>query len=230
MKRLLSLLFLVLAFVPLPALAQERPFDFYSRGPYAESVPRPEEVLGYPIGSRHTHHHQMEAYLSALAKASRRIKLEQYGTSYEGRRLWLVFISSEENLAHLDEIRQRVARLRDPRATSETEARQIAASTPAIAWMNYANDGNESAAFEAAMQVAYQLVAGEDATTRSIRERVVTISNPAHNPESHERFVAWYNAVVQGRGGNADRNAAEHEGDWLMDSNDNHYHCAGGRR
>ena len=144
----------------LPALAQERPFDFYSRGPYAEGIPRPEEILGYPIGKRHSYHHQMEAYMSALAKASPRIRLEQYGTSFEGRRLWLVLVSTEENLAKLDGIREQVRRLRDPRAMTEADARQIAASTPAIAWANFAIDGNESAAFETAMQLAYQLAAG----------------------------------------------------------------------
>lgn len=208
----------------LPDAVRAQSFDLYSRGAYAPGIPRPEQILGYPIGSRHTYHHQMEAYVAALAQATRRVKLEPYGASFEGRKLWLVFISSEENIARLEEIRSRIARLRDPRATPEAEARQIAASTPAIAWLNHANDGNESAAFESAMQTAYQLAAGEDATTQLIRERVVTIINPAHNPESHDRFVTWYGAIVHGSSGTADRNAAEHHGDWLMDSNDNHYH------
>jgi hypothetical protein len=220
-------MFLVIAILllalPLPALAQETEFDFYSRGPYAEGIPKPEHVLGYPIGARHTYHHQMEDYMAALARASRRVKLEQFGKSFEGRRMWLVFISSEENIARLDAIREQVARLRDPRATPEAEARRIAESSPAIAWMNYGIDGNESAAFEAAMQVAYQIAAGEDEVTRRIRERVLTVINPVHNPDAHERFVVWYNAVTAGRGGVADPNAAEHAGDWLMDANDLHY-------
>jgi hypothetical protein len=199
-------------------------FDFYESGSYAPGIPRPEEHLGYAIGTRHSYYHQYESYLERLAgsPAARRMKVEPYGTSYEGRKLYLVFISSEENIARLEDIRAEVARLRDPRATSAADARQIAAATPAIAWMNFANDGNESAAFETAFQMTYQLVAGEDEATRRVRAEVVTILVPAHNPESHERFVAWYNAVSQ-RGGNPDPNAAEHHGDWLMDSNDNHY-------
>lgn len=210
---------------PPPAMApRAAAFDFYSGGAYAPGVPRPEEHLGYPIGARHSYYHQYEAYLEKLAQspAARRMKVESYGTSYEGRTLYLVYVSSEENIARLEAIRAEVARLRDPRATSAADARRIAAATPAIAWMNFANDGNESAAFETAFQMTYQLVAGEDDTTRRIRAEVVTIIVPAHNPESHERFVAWYNAVSQ-RGGNPDPNAAEHHGDWLMDSNDNHY-------
>ena len=208
----------------LTLIARGDTFDFYSRGPYNPKIPRPEAVLGYAIGERHSYHHQMEAYIQALASASPRVKVIPYGASYEGRKTYLVIVSSEENMGRLEAIRSSIARLRDPRATTEAQAKQIAASTPAIAWLNHANDGNESAAFEAAMQSAYQLAAGEDAATRLIRQRLVTIVNPVHNPESHDRFVAWYNAIVHGRDGNPDRNAAEHAGDWLMNSNDNHYH------
>ena len=54
-------------------------------------------------------------------------------------------------------------------------------------------------------------------------DRLVTIVNPAHNPESHERFVAWYNAVQVGRNGTADPQAAEHHAPWGMSTNNNHY-------
>ncbi len=198
-------------------------FDFYARGPYEPKAPRPESVIGHAIGNAHTYHYQMESYIHALAAASPRVKVIPYGASYEGRKTYLVMVSSEENIGRLEEVRGAIARLKDPRQTSEAEAKRIAASTPAIVWLNYANDGNESAAFEAGMQMAYQMAAGEDAETRLIRQRVVTIVDPAHNPESHDRFVAWYNAV-HGKNGNPDRAAAEHAGDWLMDSNDNHYH------
>lgn len=200
-------------------------FDFFSRGPYNPGVPRPETVLGHAIGERHSYHYQMESYIKALAAASPRVKVLPYGESYEGRKTYLVIISSEENMARLEEIRAAVGRLKDPRKIAgEAELKQIVSSTPAIVWLNHANDGNESAAFESGMQMAYQLVASEDADTGLIRQRLVTIINPAHNPESHDRFVTWYNAIVHGKNGTADPAAAEHRGDWLMDSNDNHYH------
>jgi hypothetical protein len=94
---------------------------------------------------------------------------------------------------------------------------------PAVAWMNHANDGNESAAFESAIQTSYQLAAGTDQTTKLILERLVTIVNPAHNPESHERFVAWYNSVQVTSAGTPDRQAAEHHAPWGMSTNNNHF-------
>jgi hypothetical protein len=214
-----------LALLTLKLLGQTVPFDFFSRAPYDPAIPRPEAVLGYALGERHTFHHQMELYLHRLqAAAPRRVKIESYGASYEGRKTWLVFLSSEENLARLNEIRAALGRLKDPRSLAEPEAQRLAAATPALVWLNCANDGNESAAFEAALQMAYELAASNHPDVERIRRNVVAILNPAHNPESHDRFVTWFSAVIHGKNGNPDRAAAEHTGDWLMDSNDNHYH------
>ena len=203
------------------ALEQER--DVQSLGPYDPNVPRPDAVLGHAIGERHTYHHQMETYIQALARSSPRVNVVPYGRSYEGRTTYLVIVSSEDNIKRLDAIRTAVARLKDPRQTSDADMRTIASSTPAIVWLNYANDGNESAAFEAGLQMAYQLAASEHPDMRRIREQLVTVLNPSHNPDSHERFVTWFDAVIHGEHGTPDRAAAEHTGDWLMDANDNHY-------
>lgn len=225
LKRLVvSTLFLCL--VTTVALGQSAPqFDFYERGPYQEGIPRPEEILGYAIGARHSYHYQMVDYIQALEASTARVKILEYGTSYEGRTLYLVLISSEENIQKYEEIRAATARLADPRQVAGGPAlTQLVASTPATVWLDFANDGNESAAFETGMQIAYQLAAGEGETTRKIRGQVLTIVNPAHNPESHDRFVAWYRAVTTGPGGNPDPNATEHEREWLMNSNDTHFH------
>jgi hypothetical protein len=204
------------------AAAQQQRFEFFPGGTYDAAVPTPESVLGYPVGIYHTDYAGLERWLNAL-RTSNRVQILRYGTSEEKRPLYLIVISSPANLARLDEVKRGMARLADPRLTSDAEAAQIAAAMPAVAWMNHANDGNESAAFESAIQTSYQLAAGTDATTKQILERLVTIVNPAHNPESHERFVAWYNSVQVTAAGTPDRQAAEHDAPWGMNTNNNHF-------
>jgi hypothetical protein len=202
-------------------LCPDGTFDFYSTGAYRQGVPRPEEVLGYPIGSWHTTYGRMERFLEALARtAPGRVRVFDYGESVERQVMHLVAISSEANLARLEEIREGVQRLADPRRTSEAEARALAARLPVVVWLNAANDGNETAAFEAAIQTAYQLAAGEDPATRTLREGALVLVNLAHNPESHERHVAWYNGFVMGDPLPA---ALEHQAPWGMSTNNNHY-------
>ena len=143
-----------------------------------------------------------------------------YGTSVEGQTQHLLAIGSSEHIAELDAIRADLQRLADPRATSQAEAEQIAQERPAIVWINAANDGNETAAFEAVIQLAYRLAAGEDDRTRRIREDVVVLLNMAHNPESLTRHTAQYNAFGMG---DADPQALEHDAPWGLSTNNNHY-------
>lgn len=211
----------VLLAVLVPSSVRAQDFDFYSHGSYRSEVPRPASILGYEPGEFHTNHGNMIRVVEAIAgAASDRVRVYDYGRSTEGRRLVLIVISAPQNIARLDEIRADVRRLRDPGTTDRQAAAEIAASTPAIGWLNYANDGNETAAFEAAIQVTYQLAAGTDTMTTAILENVITVINPAHNPESHERFVEWYNAFAVG---DSTHVALEHDAPWGMSTNNNHY-------
>lgn len=204
-----------------PVRAAQAPFDFYARGPYRPAVPTPAQILGYEPGQFHTVYGEMLRVTDAIAQAAPdRVRIFPYGRSVEGRPLRILVVTAPENLQRIEEIRAAVARLTDPRTTSPEQARQIARTTPAIVWLNYANDGDETAAFEAAMQTAYELAASENEAALEVLRNVVTIINPAHNPESHERFVAWYNA--QGIGDSA-RIAMEHHPFWSLGTNNNHY-------
>jgi hypothetical protein len=182
---------------PRPARADAPRFDFYDRGPYRDGVPRPAEVLGYEPGTFHTAYGQMERYVDALLRAAPdRVSREPYGRSYEFRQRALLVITSPENARRLDAIRAATARL--AAGGGEAARAPLPGDLPATVWLNYSIHGDESASFEAMMQVAYQLAAGEDSVTRAIRERCVVLLNLAHNPDGHERFVTWVNALGSG--------------------------------
>ena len=217
--RLTALLF-VLTVHGAPVLAQEQ-FDFYGRGPYRPEVPRPSALLGYEPGQFHTDYGNMERVVQAIAAAAPdRVRVFETGRSEERRRLYLIAISSPENIQRLDDIRARTQRLADPRRTSPSEARDLIRDLPATVWLNYANDGDETAAFEAGIHTLWHYAASnEPATLEALRQAVILI-RPAHNPESHERFVAWYNAFGTGA---ADPAALEHNAPWGMGTNNNHF-------
>lgn len=196
-----SLLISALLLSTLASLAAAAPtrFDFYDRGPYAQAVPRPAQVLGYEPGTFHTTWGNMERVLDAIQHARpERVRRESMGRTVEARDRVLFMVSSPENLARLDAIRAANQRLADARGVAPAEAEKLARETPVTVWLNYSIHGDESASFEAMMQVAYQLVAGDDARTRAMLKDAVIILNPAHNPDGHERFVTWINANGQG--------------------------------
>ena len=195
MRTYILLYALVSTSVSLPAQA----FDFYARGPYRPAVPRPETITGYAAGEQQTMYAVMQRYLDTLiATAPDRVRAETWGQTVEHRPYRVLVISAAANLARVEQIRAAVAELTDPRKTTPARATQIAANEPIIVLFQYSVHGDEAAGFEAAMQVAYQMLAGDDSITHLILKNVVLVLNPSANPDGHERFAAWYNSVAVG--------------------------------
>jgi hypothetical protein len=218
-KRLVRL-FLIATCLYTNAAAQEK-FEFYSRGPYRETVPRPSAITGYEPGQFQTPHGQIVRVVEKLAEAaSDRVKLIENGQTWEHRKLYLAIVSAPENLARLEEIKANIAKLADPRKTTEAEANQIAASTPVIVWLNYGIHGNESASYEAVQQVLYQLAASNEPKTLELLKNAVIIINTMHNPDGHERFAVWENSVAIGE---AENFSLEHFEPYQIYGRVNHY-------
>jgi len=222
-RRLAPVLFLLLyAFVfPTSAQRDDSRFDFYARGPYQERVPRPQSILRFEVGEFHTNYALMERVINATQQAAPdRVRVMDIGETNEHRMMHLVAISAPENIARLDQIRANIARLSDPRNVSRQEAERLIAEMPVIVWLNYTIHGNESASFEAMMQVVYQLAASDEPATREILKNSVALVNVCANPDGHERFVSWYNANAVG-----DPNplANEHREPWSVFGRHNRY-------
>jgi hypothetical protein len=196
-------------------------FDFYTRGAYRAEIPRPQSLLRYDVGDFHTTYAQMERVIEAIAKAAPdRVRIFDIGETNEHRMMHIVAISAPENIARLDEIKANNARLTDSRRTSPAEASAITQNNPLLAWMAYTIHGNESASFEAMMQVVYQLAASNEPATLDILKNTVALIVTGENPDGHERFVTWYNSVATG---NADRSALEHREPWTVYGRVNHF-------
>lgn len=198
-------------------------FEWLPGSTYDSSIPAPESVLGYEIGTYITEHHQMVEYMHRLAASTDKVQIFKYGQSYERRNMYIVVIGSPQNMQRLEEIRKTIERLTDPRNTSVSEAATIAKEMPAIGWANFGTDGNENTALETSMQLAYQMASGQDALTKKILDNVVVVINPCLSPDSLQRYAVWMKAVKVGKNGTADPVASEHRGDWLMDTNQNHF-------
>jgi hypothetical protein len=222
MRILLALLCCSAALAPLAA--QEAPLDFFGRGPYRAEVPRPDSLLGYGPGARHTQYAEQQAVLARLVAASGgRAAFEDIGTTEEGRRMRAVLISSPANLARRDAIRDDLARLTDPRTVGDAEAAAIVGRTPVTVFLSYSIHGNEPAGFEAAMWVAYQLIASQEPATVAALDSVLVILNPSANPDGHERFAVWYNSVFPGAMGTNEPASLEWAEPWSVWGRYSHY-------
>ncbi len=182
----------------------------------AQQVPSPAEILGYELGDRFSRHHQIVEYFEAVSAQSDRAQLMTYGHSNEGRKLVLAMVSTPENLANLEQIRQdnlRRTGLLDGEPSGDKKA---------IVWLSYSVHGNESNSGEAAMATLYRLVQPESAEITSWLEDTIVIMDPSLNPDGRDRYVNWYNMAV-GELHDVDPMAVEHAEPW-PGGRTNHYY------
>jgi hypothetical protein len=196
---------------------------FYPGGQYDPAIPKPNDFLRHPIGQWPLRYGELVDYIEALgASTCKRVKIETHGESYEGRTLYNVFVSTEENIARLEKLRLAMNRVAEP--TENASAREIdslARTLPAFAWMGYSIHGDELSGVDAATQLIYQLAAGTDSATMNLLKNVVVIIDPTQNPDGRERFLSMiesYRSEVP----NYNRFAMQHNGVWPY-GRGNHY-------
>ncbi len=212
MPKLLLIVLCALLTGLLPLSASEPAFPYSDSDTFEGKIPSPGAWYGTELGDRFTPHHEVMAYCREVAKLSSRVQIQEYGRSAEGRELVLLMISTESNIARLEEIRTAQQLLADPRRLQEREQLDIdrlLKDLPAVVWLSYNVHGDESSGTEAALATIHQLADGSDERIRQIRENCLVIIDPLLNPDGRERYLQWYHQVMA-QPPNADPAAAEH--------------------
>jgi hypothetical protein len=162
-------------------------------------------------------------FFYALEKsAPKRIKLFEYGRTWEGRKLIYLAIGSEENLNNLDSFSSEMRALADPRLTDKSKAKHLINKLPGSVWLGYGVHGNEISSTDAAMMTAYHLLAAPDETVnKNILANTIVFIDPLQNPDGRSRFTSRYYETV-GLEDSADRLSAEHNEPWPQ-GRSNHY-------
>jgi hypothetical protein len=180
-------------------------------------------VLGYESGDKVTNHAGLVRYVEALAAAvPNRIKVFEYGTSWEGRKLIYAAVGSEANIRKLSEIKTGIQLIADPRKTQEADARKLVAGMPAVVWLSYGVHGNEISSPDASLLTAYHLLAARnDKIMEDVLSKVVVLIDPTQNPDGRDRFVNYFEQT-RGLVPDPSPNAAEHNEPW-PGGRSNHY-------
>lgn len=183
----LTILFLMLSFFKLNAQSQTN-LSYYlpQNTSYNQNIPTPESIIGHNVGEWHITHDKLVQYMQTLAKASDRITIENRGTTFEGRPLLLLTITSPKNQSELENIRQA--------HIDATENNSVnTADMPIVVYQGFSIHGNEPSGSNASMLVAYYLAAAESNEVKNLLDQTVILFDPSYNPDGLQRFAYWAN-------------------------------------
>ena len=191
-------------------------------GNYDSLIDHPNKFLDFDYGDRVATPEQIENAINTYKQQSNKIKVINYATTHEGRPLHALVISSPENIAQIDEIKQNLSDLSNARITNDRQAKKIIDSIPAIAWMAYSIHGNETSGSDAALGLIYHLIASNDPEVKNLLDNMIVIVDPVMNPDGRARFAKSLEQY-RGTAPNYDDQSLIHTGDWPY-GRTNHYY------
>ncbi len=165
--------------------------------PASDTVPTPKSVLGDIAGAPNMlpYAEDVYRYMRAVDAASPRVKVYNIGRSIEGREMIAVAVSSSANMSRLEENRDRLTKLADPRTINlnDEEAEKIIADTVPVYYLTGAIHSPETGSPTALMELVYRLAVDESAYIKHIRDNLITLITPVVEVDGRNRQVDIYN-------------------------------------
>jgi hypothetical protein len=217
MKKLTTLLFLLLS-ITVAAQDYLVDLDYYlpKDVTYNQNIPTPKSVIGHEVGEWHITHDKLAQYMYALAEASDRITIENRGSTFEGRPLLLLTVTTPANHNNIESIRQNHV------ALTETNSSSInTANMPLVVYQGFSIHGNEPSGSNAALAFAYYLAAAQGTKIDELLNNTVILLDPSFNPDGIQRFSYWAN-MHKSQNVNPDPNDREYREVW-PGGRTNHY-------
>ena len=164
--------------------------------PIAPGVPSPKDILGYHVGEpkKLTYYKDILRYYRALEAATPRVRVLSIGRTDGGRECVVVLVGSDAAMASLDEYRQYLNRLADPRGLSDEDARAIIAKARPIYHVIGGLHSSETGASEMLMELVFRLAVDDSPLMRQVRDNLIVSVTPVADPDGRDRYLDWYYA------------------------------------
>ncbi|MFC2169274.1 M14 family zinc carboxypeptidase [Acidobacteriota bacterium] len=168
-----------------------------ANGSFAQNVPAPEEILGFKVGADYhlASYQQAVEYFKALEKSSPKIRLFELGKTEMGKPMIGAIITSAENMGKLETFKEISTKLALAKGVTEKEANRLAIEGKAVVYIDGGLHASECAPAQHNIQLAYDLVTGQDSMTLAILDEVILLLVFA-NPDGMDLLAEWYHPNV----------------------------------
>ena len=158
-------------------------------------VQSPKDYFGFEPGTDRMlfTYEQLIGYLQKLDEASGMVKMVEIGQSPMGKPMYICFISSEENINRLDELKEINRKLAlDPNLTGE-ERDTLISNGKVFFLATLSMHSGEVGPSQSAPLIAYELISDSSSLIQNCLDEVVYMLVPCHNPDGMDMIVDHYN-------------------------------------
>ncbi len=164
----------------------------------SETISKPSDYFGFEPGSDRNlfTYEQLVSYLQELDEQSPRIKMEEIGSSPEGRTMYIAFISSAENISKLEEYKAMNRELALNAELEKSELDRMTRDGKVFVLATLSMHSTEVAPSQSAPLIAYDFATTEDEKKLEWMDNVVYMLVPNHNPDGMDLVVNNYKKHV----------------------------------
>lgn len=216
MRITITTLLLIFSFIGIAQHSIDLDYYLPQNITYDDNIPKPADIIGHEVGEWHVTHDKLMFYMQTLAEKSNRISIENRGSTFEGRPILLLTITSPKNHNTLEQIRAEHIALTE----SENTATSIE-NMPIIVYQGFSIHGNEPSGANAGLAYAYYLAAAQGPEIDELLDKLVILMDPSYNPDGLQRFAYWAN-TNKSINLNSDNNEREYHEVW-PGGRTNHY-------
>jgi len=163
-----------------------------------QSLTKPKAFFGFEPGTNRKmfSYASLMGYLMKLDQESDMMHIQQVGQSELGRPMYIVFISSAENIRRLEDLREINRRLALDANIPDNERQRLIENGRAFVLVTLSMHSNEVGPSQAAPLMAYNLLANVEPDMHEHLENTVLMLMPSHNPDGHDMMVEHYNKYL----------------------------------
>jgi hypothetical protein len=163
--------------------------------PASDTVPSPLAFFGRIPGTpgELTYANDIHRYFDSLAANSARARYWSIGKTEEGRDQVVLAIADEATIRHLDDYKDMLASLADPRKTSERKAQTLIKTAKPIYWITSGIHSPETGGPEMLIELAFRLIVEETPFIQTIRNNAIVFITPVVEVDGREKAVDTYN-------------------------------------
>jgi murein tripeptide amidase MpaA len=169
--------------------------SLFSTSAAAQGVPTPLQHFGFELGQHRqlADWTQLTSYYEKLAQTSQRVTVDTLGTTTKGRPFVMLTITSPENHARLDELRDIQLKLADPRRVSgPAELEHLLDQGKTVVLITHGIHATEVGGSQTAARLAWKMAQSDDEKIRDILDNVIFLQIPSLNPDGLQWVADWY--------------------------------------
>ena len=164
-----------------------------------QGVPSPVSHFGHEMGAHRelANWEELLSYYEKVALGSDRVRVDTLGSSTLGRPFVMLTITSPENHARLEELREIQLRLADPRRVNgEEELRRLLRDGRTVVLVTHGIHATEVGGPQMTPRLFHRLATSDDPGVLHILDQVILLDIPSLNPDGAQWIADWYDRWV----------------------------------